>query len=348
MPGRRLLAPTPHQNKDWPTQKKTLASDKHSRCLSPSAVRAQSLQKHSCRCAAIFAWIFDSAHHADQINFSERSQRSDVQQSNYRRLRSNAFSRLAWAELLLQQTRPSLQALQFWDHDNNLIWLRRFNICGSDAQNASQGPKKTLNLKNMFLVHCHIPAISKLIVGKSTKLRAMAIPLLGSMEFFFKKKTMFLWHVSRLTCKSWTCGSSLPLVVWILWTDANRHGFNKHSHWNRSREDKRLFTSPHGRSCFFLVVSVALLVFFIHCCFFLLFHHSMIMFLSSSAFGSILFVLHGFDLSDQSFSTFCPFLFFLSTLTLQWCTFPWATTNPDTCPACFHACCVYNIFAHTN
>ena len=73
-------------------KKKTPAGDRQSGCLSPSDLHAQSLQKNSL--AALqppSLESFDSAHHADQNNHSERSQ----QQSTYRRLRSNASSRLA-------------------------------------------------------------------------------------------------------------------------------------------------------------------------------------------------------------------------------------------------------------
>ena len=195
MPGRRLLAPTPHQNKDWPTQKKTLASDKHSRCLSPSAVRAQSLQKHSCRCAAIFAWIFDSAHHADQINFSERWQCSDVQQSTYQKAAEQRFFSSPPGQSC-SSSKPGrhsrLSAIlgprQYFE-----IWLRRFNICGSDAQNASQVQKNAKFEKHVFwCIAISQPSPNSLLASRQN-FGPCRSHFWGSMEFFFflKKKRCF-------------------------------------------------------------------------------------------------------------------------------------------------------------
>ena len=73
------------------TTRKTLAGNRQSDCLSPSVFvknMCGALQQSSLE-------SFDSAHHADQNNQSERSQRCDIQQSTYQRLRSNASSRLA-------------------------------------------------------------------------------------------------------------------------------------------------------------------------------------------------------------------------------------------------------------
>ena len=91
----------------------------------------------------------------------------------------------------------------------------------------------------------------------------------------------------------------------------------------------------------FFVVSAALLVFSIHylahcpnchCCFFLLFHHSMILFLSSFAFGSILFVLHRFDLSDQSLFHLLSFLVLLEHLNTSMVYLSLSQTKPRHLP----------------
>ena len=116
--------PTTACSSTAPEQRLTATKKKHSRVTSiPAACHPPlSVRSHfkNTRAAVQQSALESLIHHADQINYSERWQCSDVQQSTYQRLQSNAFSRLAWAELLLQQTRPSLQALQFWDHDNTL------------------------------------------------------------------------------------------------------------------------------------------------------------------------------------------------------------------------------------